>query len=77
MSTSTTELSDAQKEAVRVTLKGRTPKVDFSSVNPNNVGTLRKLNQVLFPVKYSDKFYKDVLLPEHEEYCQLSEYLLV
>jgi len=54
--------------------KGRAPKVDFSPVNPNNIGTLRKLNSVLFPIKYSDRFYKDVLLPEHEDYCQLIYY---
>jgi len=50
------------------------PKIDFSPVNPNNLGTLRKLNQVLFPIKYSDKFYKDVLLPEHQEFCKLVYY---
>jgi len=44
------------------------------SVNPNNIGTLRKLNTVLFPIKYSERFYKDVLLPEHEDYCQLIYY---
>jgi len=52
----------------------RMPKIDFSPVNPNNLGTLRKLNQVLFPIKYSDKFYKDVLLPEHQEFCKLVYY---
>ncbi|KAG8890710.1 hypothetical protein FRB98_006214 [Tulasnella sp. 332] len=55
-------------------VKPRPPKIDFSSVNPNNIGTLRKLNQVLFPIKYSEKFYKDVLLPEHEDYCLLVYY---
>jgi len=52
----------------------RLPKIDFSPVNPNNIGTVRKLNQVLFPIRYSEKFYKDALLPEHELYCQLIYY---
>lgn len=39
-------------------------RVNFGELTPNNVGTLRKLNTVLFPVAYSDKFYKDVL--DHE-----------
>jgi len=55
-------------------LKSRPPKIDFSSINPNNIGTLRKLNQVLFPIKYSEKFYKDVLLSDHEPYCKLIYY---
>ncbi|KAG8900639.1 hypothetical protein FRB99_005832 [Tulasnella sp. 403] len=59
--------------AMEAAAKGRPPRVDFSSVNPNNLGTLRKLNQVLFPIKYSEKFYKDVLLPENEAFCKLSE----
>lgn len=36
----------------------------------NNVGTLRKLNSVLFPVSYSDKFYKDVLDPKVADFCK-------
>lgn len=43
-----------------------------SPVTANNVGTVRKLNSVLFPVKYSEPFYKTILLPELEEYCKLS-----
>ncbi|KAG9005983.1 hypothetical protein FRB94_002147 [Tulasnella sp. JGI-2019a] len=56
------------------TVSPRVPKIDFSPVNPNNIGTLRKLNQVLFPIKYSEKFYTDVLLPQHEDYCLLVYY---
>lgn len=55
----------------------RAPKVDFSPVNPNNIGTLRKLNSVLFPIKYSEKFYQSTVLPEHEEYCKLSEPIML
>ena len=46
-------------------------RISFASITPNNLGTLRKLNSVLFPIKYSEKFYQDVLLPELEEFCKL------
>lgn len=46
-------------------------RVSFASITPNNLGTVRKLNSVLFPIKYSEKFYQDVLLPEAEDFCKL------
>jgi len=30
-------------------------------VTPHNIKQLKRLNQVIFPVSYNDKFYKDVL----------------
>jgi len=50
------------------------PRVSFASLTPNNLGTVRKLNSVLFPIKYSDKFYQDVLSPDAEEFCKLVYY---
>lgn len=50
---------------------GATARVNFSSLTPNNLGTVRKLNSVLFPIKYSEKFYQDILLPEVEDFCKL------
>jgi hypothetical protein len=53
---------------------GKTPeKVTFSYLTPNNLGVVRKLNSVLFPVRYAEKYYKDILAPEVEEFCQLGE----
>ncbi|KAJ7497540.1 acyl-CoA N-acyltransferase [Mycena latifolia] len=46
----------------------------FASLTPNNLGTVRKLNSVLFPIKYSEKFYQDILLPEVEDFCKLVYY---
>ncbi|KZT26750.1 acyl-CoA N-acyltransferase [Neolentinus lepideus HHB14362 ss-1] len=51
-----------------------TSKVSFASLTPNNLGTVRKLNTVLFPIKYSDKFYRDILAPELEDFCKLIYY---
>ena len=48
-------------------------RVSLASLTPNNLGTLRKLNSVLFPIRYSEKFYKEVLEPELEEFCKLSQ----
>ena len=56
------------------TSSGKTPeRVTFSYLTPNNLGVVRKLNSVLFPVKYAEKYYKDILAPEVEEFCQLGE----
>ena len=53
---------------------GKTPaRVTFSCLTPNNVGVVRKLNSVLFPVKYAEKYYKDILAVEVGEFCQLGE----
>ncbi|EIW83137.1 N-acetyltransferase NAT13 [Coniophora puteana RWD-64-598 SS2] len=49
-------------------------RVSFASLTPNNLGTVRKLNSVLFPIRYSDKYYQDILRPEVEEFCQLIYY---
>ncbi|EKM80716.1 hypothetical protein AGABI1DRAFT_112462 [Agaricus bisporus var. burnettii JB137-S8] len=50
------------------------PRVSFASITPNNIGTVRKLNSVLFPIKYSEKFYQGLLLPEVEDFCKLVYY---
>lgn len=43
------------------TINPHSYRIALGELNPNNVGQLRKLNSVLFPVHYSDKFYKEVL----------------
>ncbi|KAI0775735.1 acyl-CoA N-acyltransferase [Trametes elegans] len=50
------------------------PRVSFAAVTPNNLGTVRKLNSVLFPIKYSEKFYHDIVQPDVEDFCQLIYY---
>jgi hypothetical protein len=52
--------------------KALSSKVTFASLTQNNLGTVRKLNSVLFPIKYSEKFYSEILLPEVEDFCKLS-----
>ncbi|GLB37632.1 putative acetyltransferase (GNAT) domain containing protein [Lyophyllum shimeji] len=49
-------------------------RVSFASLTPNNLGTVRKLNSVLFPIKYSEKFYQGILLPEVDDFCKLVYY---
>ncbi|KAM4045166.1 N-alpha-acetyltransferase 50-like isoform 2-T2 [Anomaloglossus baeobatrachus] len=39
-------------------MKGR---IELGDVTPHNIKQLKRLNQVIFPVSYNDKFYKDVL----------------
>ena len=35
--------------------------MELRDVTPHNIKQLKRLNQVVFPVSYNDKFYKDVL----------------
>ncbi|XP_067939364.1 N-alpha-acetyltransferase 50-like [Watersipora subatra] len=35
--------------------------MELGEVTPHNIKQLKRLNQVVFPVSYNDKFYKDVL----------------
>ncbi|THG93126.1 hypothetical protein EW145_g8462 [Phellinidium pouzarii] len=46
-------------------------RISFFSVNANNLGTVRVLNSTLFPVNYSDRFYRDILLPDVEDFCKI------
>ncbi|KAK9765354.1 N-acetyltransferase 5 [Basidiobolus ranarum] len=46
--------------------------VGLGEVTVNNLGQLRRLNSILFPVHYSEKFYKDVL--EVGEFAKLGYY---
>ncbi|KAL4074182.1 acyl-CoA N-acyltransferase [Scleroderma yunnanense] len=49
-------------------------RVSFASLTSQNIGTVRKLHSVLFPIKYSEKYYQDILRPEYERFCQLVYY---
>ena len=56
-------MADAARKPLAISYVGLTDK---------NVEQLRKLNTVLFPVRYSDKFYQiDVLKPEHADVSKL------
>ncbi|SCZ88381.1 BZ3500_MvSof-1268-A1-R1_Chr2-1g04373 [Microbotryum saponariae] len=61
-----------------VTINGKRTRVParvaLGQVTPNNLGTLKKLNWVLFPVHYSDKFYSTLLEHNLEPYCKLIYY---
>lgn len=50
------------------------PRLAIVDLTPNNIGTLRKLNSVLFPVSYSDKFYHQVLEHYLSDFCKLIYY---
>ena len=52
--------------------KKRQGRTELGDVTPHNIKLLRRLNQVVFPVIYNDKFYKDVL--EAGELAKLAFY---
>jgi len=60
-----------QKATIKSTTSPR--RIDIADLTPNNVGQLRRLNSVLFPVVYTDKFYKEVLEEEKKDVCKLGE----
>ena len=47
-------------------------RIDLGDVTPHNIKLLKKVNQVVFPIVFDDKFYKDVL--ESGEYAKLAYY---
>lgn len=47
-------------------------KTELGAVTPHNIKQLKRLNTVVFPVSYNDKFYKDVL--EAGELAKLAYY---
>jgi len=56
---------------VREELRARAH-VDLAAVTKNNIGQVRKLNQVLFPVSYSGKVYEEVLSDDVRPLCKLA-----
>ncbi|OAV93955.1 hypothetical protein PTTG_12592 [Puccinia triticina 1-1 BBBD Race 1] len=72
MSETTTTTAQAGTRKSRTTAPA--PRIAIVDLTPNNVGTLRKLNSVLFPVSYSDKFYHQVLEDYLSDYCKLIYY---
>lgn len=48
-------------------------RIAIADLTPNNIGQLRRLNSVLFPVAYSQRFYTDVLAPGVQDICKLGE----
>ncbi|CAO1635855.1 unnamed protein product [Parajaminaea phylloscopi] len=54
-------------------LKSKTAhRIDLANLTPNNIGQFRKLNSVLFPVRYSETFYKQALKEERKAVCKLA-----
>ncbi len=43
-------------------------KINFGGINERNIETLRKLNEHIFPVHYSENFYTEVIKARHQEY---------
>lgn len=49
---------------------GRRPlRLDLGNLTEKNMGQLKKLNKVTFPVKYKDQFYLDLV--KYFDYCRL------
>lgn len=52
-------------------------KIELSELTPSNIGQLRKLNSVLFPVRFGDKWYKDALSEDSKEVCKFGGYFFL
>lgn len=47
---------------------------DLGDVTPNNLGQIRVLHKVLFPVNYGENFYTELL--EAGEFAKLGTYIV-
>jgi len=54
--------------------KDHSASTDLGDLTEKNIGQLKILNTAIFPVKYNDKFYTDLLLPEREGLTKLAYY---
>ena len=46
---------------VRLGCSADRSRIELGDVTQHNIKQLKRLNQVVFPVSYNEKFYKDVL----------------
>lgn len=63
--------AEREKVAPMPELAGARSEIALTDLTRNNLGQLKKLNEVLFPVKYSDKVYDSLLQPELRPLCKL------
>ncbi|BGP02427.1 N-acetyltransferase domain-containing protein [Rhodotorula toruloides] len=65
MSAVLSALPDLPKLVEPITVNGKrlrvAPRVNLGYITPNNLGTVKKLHNVLFPISYSSHFYDDLL----------------
>lgn len=71
----TTSFPARKKVGIKSTSTPR--RIDIADLTPNNIGQLRRLNSVLFPVVYTDKFYKEVLQEDRKDVCKLGQYKML
>ncbi|KAE8215027.1 hypothetical protein CF327_g1638 [Tilletia walkeri] len=48
--------------------------LSLTAPTPNNIGQVRKLNSVLFPVRYSERWYKDILKADNVALSRIGLY---
>ena len=46
-------------------------KTRFANITVNNIGQVKKLNRVIFPVRYGNTFYKQILQKENKPIVKL------
>ncbi|KZT50862.1 acyl-CoA N-acyltransferase [Calocera cornea HHB12733] len=49
-------------------------RITTASLTKNNIGTVKRINQVVFPISYSAKFYDESLAPDLDEFNRLVYY---
>ncbi|PWN32576.1 acyl-CoA N-acyltransferase [Meira miltonrushii] len=65
--TTTNRDASTSNQSQKPKMQGR---IDIANLTQNNIGQLRKLNSVLFPVRFGEKWYKDVLKEDVKEICK-------
>jgi hypothetical protein len=54
-------VSSVRHVAVPITMSSESRFITLEDITPQNLGLMKTLNGVVFPVPYSDKFYKECL----------------
>jgi len=49
-------------------------RINSAALTKNNIGTVKRINQVVFPISYSTKFYDESLAADLEEFNRLVYY---
>ena len=60
--------------STRVTAQVAQRKVALDIITPNNIGQVKALNSVIFPVAYGERFYTEAIRPEKKQINKIGEF---
>ena len=52
----------------------REDEVAFRSITDEDIVKLKQINNIIFPINYSPRFYTEILNPVHAPFCKLGSF---